>query len=125
MKKLCVLLVLAAVPATVFLGCKHEPVLPEHEVSFSQEIMPIIQFGCQHPQCHGDSLNQEFKLVDYETVMSHGDVKAGEPRDSKLYEVITAPDGDEDRMPREPYARLSDRNINLIYIWIAQGAKDN
>jgi len=124
MKKLYALFILASVPAIIFLGCRHEPVLPEQQVSFSQDIMPIIQFGCQHPQCHGDSLNQEFKLVNYNDVMDHGDVKPGDPHHSKLYEVITKTSG-EDRMPREPYARLSDRNINMIYIWIAQGAKDN
>jgi hypothetical protein len=124
MKKLYVLLVLAVLPASIFFGCKHEPVLPDHEVSFSQEVLPIIQMGCQHAGCHGDSLNQQFKLVTYEDVMEDGDVKPGDPKGSKLYEVITTPEG-EDRMPREPYPRLNDRNIDLIYIWIAQGAKDN
>lgn len=124
MKKLVILSIIALIPASVFFGCKHEPVLPEHEVSFSQEVMPIIQMGCQHAGCHGDSLNQEFKLVDYETVMSGGEIEPGKPHDSKLYEVITLPESDEDHMPRDRPS-LSDRNIKLIYIWIAQGAKDN
>lgn len=124
MKKLYVFCVLVSIPAILLFSCKHEPVLPEHQVSFSEEVLPIIQMGCQHSGCHGDSLNQEFKLVDYDDVMENGDVKAGNPQDSKLYEVITTETG-EDRMPREPYARLSDRNISMIYIWIAQGAQNN
>ncbi len=123
MKKLFVLLIMGIVPATIFFGCKHEPVLPEHQVSFSQDIMPIIQMGCQHSGCHGDTANPEFPMTNYEQVMAGGDIKPGEPNNSELYEVITDND-EEDRMPlnRPP---LSDRNIKLIYIWIAQGAKDN
>ena len=124
MKKLIVLGVLCSIPAIVFFGCKHEPVLPAQEVSFSQDIMPIIQMGCQHEGCHGDSLNPEFPLTSYEEVMEEGDIKPGDPEDSDLYERITETDDDK-RMPRPPYAPLNDRNIKLIYIWIAQGAKNN
>ncbi|HTF05236.1 MAG TPA: hypothetical protein VK826_14505 [Bacteroidia bacterium] len=125
MKKLIVLFILALTPAVTFFSCKHDPVLPEHEVSFSSDILPIIQQGCWHAGCHGDSLNQQFKLTDYEKIMDKGEIEPGDPHDSKLYEVITAPDGDEDRMPREPYPRLTERQVKLIYIWIAQGAKNN
>lgn len=124
MKKLYVLLVLAAFQLTIFFGCKHEPVLPEQEVSFSQDILPIMQMGCQHAGCHGDSLNQQPKLTTYEEVMEFGDIKPGDPHDSDLYERIIDTD-DDDRMPQPPYAPLNDRNTKLIYIWIAQGAKDN
>lgn len=124
MKKLYVLLMLASVPATIFFGCKHDPVLPEQEVSFSQDILPIMQMGCSHNGCHGDTLNQMPKLTTYDEVMALGDVKPGEPQESELYKRIIETDSTE-RMPRLPYAALNDRNIKLIYIWIAQGAKDN
>jgi hypothetical protein len=124
MKKLIVLGILCSIPAIIFFGCKHEPVLPEQEVSFSQDIMPIIQMGCQHEGCHGDSLNPEFPLTTYEEVMEEGDIKPGDPLDSDLYERITETDPDK-IMPRPPYPPLNDRNIKLIYIWIAQGAKNN
>lgn len=124
MKKIIVLFVLASVPAAVFFGCKHDPVLPEHEVSFSQEIMPIIQMGCSHAGCHGDSLNTMPPMTNYAEVMEFGEIKAGDPNDSKLYKRIIETDDDE-RMPKPPYSPLSEKNIKLIYIWIAQGAKDN
>ncbi len=124
MKKLYVLLVLASVPAIIFFGCKHDAELPEHQVSFNDEIIPILQLGCTHPGCHGDSLNQMPSLTSYETVMEFGKIKPGEPNDSELYERITETDDDK-RMPRPPYSPLSDQNIKKIYIWIAQGAKDN
>jgi hypothetical protein len=123
MKKLYVLLILACVPALVFFGCKHDPVLPEQQVSFSGDIQPILQMGCMHSGCHSDSANAEFPLTDYESVMENGDVKAGEPLDSDLYEVLVEEDA-EDRMPKDR-PPLSDRNIKLIYIWIAQGAQNN
>lgn len=123
MKKFYVLLVLAAVPALVFFGCKHEPVIPEDEVSFSGDIQPILQMGCMHSGCHNDSASAQFPLTTYDFVMENGDVKAGEPEESELYEVLN--ETGDDRMPREPYAPLSDRNKELIYVWILQGAKNN
>jgi hypothetical protein len=57
--------------------------------------------------------------------MERCDVKAGKPNKSKLYQVITASQNSEEFMPRSPYPALTERNIKLIYIWIAQGAKDN
>lgn len=124
MKKLFVLLLLGTVPAIVFFSCKHDPVLPEHEVSFSQEIMPIIQMGCQHAGCHGDSLNTMPRLTTYENVISFGQIVPGKPYESELYKRIIETD-DEERMPKPPYAPLNERNQKLIYIWIAQGAKNN
>lgn len=124
MKKLITLLVVATIPATIFYSCKHEPVLPEQQVSFSADIMPIMQQGCWHAGCHGDSLNAEFKLTDYDKIMDKGEIEPGKPNNSKLYEVITQTSG-EDKMPADPYPALTERQIKLIYIWIAQGAKNN
>ena len=124
MKKLFVLIAIIAIPSAVFYSCQHEPVLPEEQVSFSTDIMPIIQQGCWHAGCHGDSLNSEFKLSDYQKIMDRCDVVAGKPQRSGLYQVITTTSG-ENKMPQEPYPSLTERQIKLIYIWIAQGAKNN
>jgi hypothetical protein len=124
MKKLYVLLILASVPASIFFGCKHDPVLPEQQVSFSADILPIMQMGCSHAGCHGDSLNQMPQLTSYEEVMEFGQIEPGKPYESELFRRIIETDSTE-RMPRLPYAPLNDRNQKLIYIWIAQGAKDN
>lgn len=125
MSKFLALVLIACIPAVIVYSCKHEPVLPEHQVSFSTEVMPVIQMGCQHAGCHGDSLNEEFKLIDYQSVIDQGEVIPGDPNGSKLYQVITAPENSEDHMPRAPYASLSRTNVKLIYIWIAQGAPNN
>jgi len=123
MKKLLIAVIIAA-PAVIAFSCKHDPILPETEVSFSNDIQPILQMGCSHAGCHGDSLNPEFKLVTYEQVMDKGEVKAGDPHGSDLYQVLIT-NNEEDKMPRAPYPELNDRNKKLIFIWIAQGAKNN
>jgi hypothetical protein len=51
-------------------------------------------------------------------------VDPGKPKNSEIYERITEED-ESDRMPQAPYERLTQRQINLIYIWIGQGAQDN
>lgn len=124
MKNIFALIAIVAIPSVIFYSCKSEPVLPEEQVSFSTDIQPIIQQGCWHAGCHGDSLNGEFKLTDYDKIMDKGEVEPGKPNNSKLYEVITLTSG-EDKMPQDPYPALTERQIKLVYIWIAQGAKNN
>jgi hypothetical protein len=123
MKKV-IIAAIVLLPFAITMSCKHEPILPETEVSFSNDIQPILQMGCSHAGCHGDSLNPVFKLVTYEQVMDKGEIEPGNPRGSELYQVLVTNDS-EDKMPRSPYPELNDRNKKLIYIWIAQGAKNN
>lgn len=107
-----------------FFACKHEPILPTTEVSFHHDILPIIRSSCQHAGCHDpNDSNNEFSL---DSIRSQYDdyVKAGDLRDSKLYDVITDSNPG-DRMPLPPYERLTTRQIEFIEIWILQGAKDN
>jgi hypothetical protein len=104
-------------------GCKHEPVLPEREVSFANEILPIIQTSCQHDGCHGTSNTSEFTLLDYNDVMEEGDIKPGNANESDIYKIVTGQD--EDVMPLPPYPALSKRQTTLLFVWIEQGAKNN
>jgi hypothetical protein len=107
-----------------FFSCTHEPIMPDQQVSFHNDILPIIRGSCQHSGCH-DPLDpqSEFPL---DSVRSDYDpyVEPGKPKHSKLYEVLTR-NGGEEQMPRSPYDPLTDRQKKLIYIWIGQGAKDN
>ena len=123
MKKTSILLSFILV-LSLFFSCTHEPILPDQQVSFHNDILPIVRGSCQHSGCHDPADPQsEFPL---DSIRSQYDsyVDAGRPKNSKLYEVITRAGG-EDRMPRAPYEPLTTRQINLIYIWIGQGAKDN
>ena len=123
MKK-TILLLLPAIALCFVFSCKHEPILPEQQVSFHSDILPILRGSCQHAGCHSPfDPNAEFPLDSVITEVREY-VKEGEPEDSEIYERITEEDEDK-RMPQVPYEKLTDRQIKLIYIWIAQGAKDN
>lgn len=105
-----------------FYSCRHEPDLSAvPEISFSQKILPIIASNCSYAGCHDDGGHHLFSLVSYDDVIKNGDVKAGNPHSSKLYNVIT--NHGEKLMP--PDAPLSSQDIESVYIWIAQGAKNN
>lgn len=109
---------------SVLVSCKHKANFSElREVSYSQEIAPIINSNCTFSGCHGDSVFQEFKLTNYDKVINAG-VTAGAPEKSELYKVLKTLNKEE-IMPRKPYAPLSEKQIQLIYVWIGQGAKNN
>jgi|GEM_PF-502370 len=107
------------------LSCKHEPnftTLPT--VYYSTDIAPIISGNCTFSGCHGDSLSREFKLQNFEDVMKYCKVSPGKPQGSRLYlSVISL--NEERVMPKPPYSLLTEKQIQLIYIWIGQGAKNN
>jgi hypothetical protein len=62
-------------------------------------------------------------LETYEEITSNNYVVPGKPHSSRIYNAITG-DGEE-LMPRDNYPALNDMQIRKIYIWIAQGAKNN
>ncbi len=107
------------------LSCKHEPNFDTLQaVSYSTDIAPIISGNCTFSGCHGDSLSKEFKLRNYDEVMKNCEVKPGSPQTSKLYSVVKSLNSEE-IMPTPQYNPLTEKQIQLIYIWIGQGAKNN
>ena len=56
--------------------------------------------------------------------MKYCKVSAGNPQNSRLYLAVKLLD-QEQVMPKPPYSPLSEKQIQLIYIWIGQGAKNN
>jgi hypothetical protein len=62
-------------------------------------------------------------LTDYASIIKTGETKAGDPNDSEFFETLT--DDDDDLMPPPPYDPLNSEEIQLIRIWIEQGAKNN
>jgi mono/diheme cytochrome c family protein len=96
----------------------------DQPVSFTNEIAPIFVQKCL--SCHGPDKNKGgYRLDGYEALMKPGGSKEpsitpGEPKRSKLFQLITAKDED-DRMPQknEP---LSSGDIGRIERWIKEGA---
>lgn len=109
----------------LFLSCKQEPDFNTFPiVSYSADIAPIISGNCTFSGCHGDSASREFKLHTFEDVMKYCKVSPGKPQGSRLYLSIISLD-EERMMPKPPYSLLTEKQIQLIYVWIGQGAKYN
>lgn len=94
-------------------------------VYFQNEVLPLIISNCTTAGCH-DKLGeeQEVLLVDYASIINYGEIKPGNPNESKLYKKITENGGD-DRMPPPPTDPLSTEQKNIIKTWIEQGALNN
>ena len=105
-----------------------EPVLPAQpepvpEVSFQEEILPILQARCAVQGCHADpNPRKELNLETYAGFeKGSGGGPVFNPGDSKGSVVIRRIDGG--GMP--PGAPLDNDQIQLFKDWIDEGAKDN
>ncbi len=115
--------VFIAVFVSMLGGCKHKTNFDElTEVSYSSSVAPIINSNCAFSGCHGDSLSGSMNLVHYDGLMNGG-IEAGSPNKSKLYLALKSLK--DDVMPKKPYNELTEKQIQLIYVWIGQGAKNN
>ncbi len=89
---------------------------------FSRDILPVLVSSCATTGCHDAATHTEGYIFESYTQTLKA-VTPGSPAQSKLYEVITNPDG-EDRMPPAPMSRLSAAAIDSIAAWIGYGALD-
>jgi len=111
--------------ASVCLGlasCTHDPELASGtpEVCFDRDIMLIVNSNCNVEGCHGSGDQELPPLNNYEDIRSL--VEPGKPSKSKLYEVVTANPGSEKFMPPKPKPALNKEQLDMISIWIVQGA---
>ncbi|MBL7936454.1 MAG: hypothetical protein JNM51_11680 [Bacteroidia bacterium] len=110
--------------SAIFTSCKHKTNFEElTEISYSKDITKIINSNCAFSGCHGFSNYKKFSLMTYEGLINAG-VSAGSPQTSEIYSVIKTLNENE-IMPKKPYNELTEKEIQLIYIWIGQGAKNN
>jgi len=94
-------------------------------VYFSQQVLPVFVSNCAMSGCHDAGSHQEaIVLTSYQTIMSTGEIRPGNPNNSKAYRKIMDPDNN-DRMPPPPRARLTQEQSDLIKKWILQGARNN
>ncbi|HVF81373.1 MAG TPA: c-type cytochrome domain-containing protein [Flavisolibacter sp.] len=118
-------------------SCKHEPLdttaaggpvvvtCSADTAYFQQQVLPIFISNCALSGCHNAVSRQGgVVLTDYTTITTTGDVKAGQPNSSKIWERITETDPSK-RMPRPPRNPLSQPQKDIIFKWISQGAKNN
>lgn len=106
-------------------GCKHSTDFSlQPDVSYSHDIAPVIISNCAQSGCHGTVSPAKFALLSYDDLMTYTAIKPGSPDGSDLIKVITSLRSD-DVMPQKPYNPLTDQQIQTIYLWIGQGAKNN
>lgn len=93
--------------------------LAAQEIDFAHDIVPILKARCV--ECHGGekseggfSLNSRALMLDAEAVVP------GNPSASRLIELITSADP-EDQMPPRDRDRLDAREVKLLTRWVAGG----
>lgn len=106
-------------------GCQRQP-----EVSFSQDVQPILKRYCH--ACHlngGEGHVASGLLVESHDTLMRGTkfapvITPGQPVSSRLYLLMA---GEVDPSLRMPHGRdpISAREIATIGAWIAQGAANN
>ena len=103
-------------------SCQHEPELipGTTEVCFESEVMLIMNSSCNISGCHGRG-GEAPSLSNYGDVSRY--VTPGKPMESKLHKVITAHSNLRGLMPPEPKPPLTSSQIDIISLWILQGAK--
>jgi len=101
-------------------SCQHEQMGdPNAAICFERDILPIFNSKCAMSGCHDAGTAAEgYNLSNYRKIVSRGLVK-GKPNSSELYEVV-----EENEMPPKGYPKFSATEKQLIYDWIADGAKN-
>ncbi len=91
-------------------------------VCFETEILPLFTSNCAKSGCHNSASHQEgYVFEDYDGIMAG--VVPSKPGKSKVYEAITE-DDPEKRMPPPPNEPLLPAQVQLIKLWIEQGAQN-
>ena len=114
--------------------CKNEDTDPDFDVSFSEDVLPLLQAGCR---CHDPAGRSPFAIGSTGfSIGSHAEVLrggaksgetivvAGEPCESVLIQKCSDAPPYGARMPLYgPY--YTREELDLLHDWIAEGASDN
>lgn len=106
---------------TVYEGPVEPPIDPEVPVSYKTQIMPIWNTDCV--SCHKGSTAPDLRPENsYASLIDGGYVIQGDAVGSTLYKTLIWADG----VPKMPTQyKLSNSEIELVKVWIEQGAKNN
>ena len=108
----------AATSLVLLATCTKDQAGPD--ACFEEEILPIFVSNCSMAGCHNSIDRREgLDLSNYEGIMRG--VEAKHPLRSEVYTAIR---GNNPSMPVRPFPKLSDRQVNLIKLWINMGAKN-
>lgn len=112
-------------PVIALFGCGEEP------ASYNTDVKPFLDNYCI--RCHGEggagSEASGFRMDDYDSLMKgtkHGPVvKAGESFTSALVMLVEGRADPALRMPHDDGEAPSSEEIEVVKLWIDQGAKNN
>ena len=95
--------------------------LPPQQVSFQTELAPIFSTNCAIAGCHASGAHAPYlntSAVAYSQITSGGFLNLANPKESKLYQMIT---GDMAQYMPVP----AKTNAQKVYDWIRNGAPNN
>lgn len=93
-------------------------------IYFSQDILPILASNCAKSGCHDVATHEEGIILNsYANVMATADVVPYNLSGGDLYQVISSHNV-RDVMPPPPDRALSQQQMDMIALWINQGAQD-
>ncbi len=101
-------------------SCIHESQLIEEfdTICYNTQVQPILTNSCGVIGCHdAGSAREGFVATNYQAVINS--VEPGDPKKSKLYDVVTNIWAEHFMPPGSP---LSKNERNIIQLWILQGA---
>ena len=117
----CVLFLLQSCYYDTVYTVEAPPVDPEVDVLYKTEIQPIWDNNCV--ECHKGFVAPDLRPENsYNDLLNNGWVIAGNSAGSILYESV-AWSGSASKMPIE--YKLTETEIQLIQLWIDQGAENN
>lgn len=97
------------------------PIDPEVPISYETQIMPIWKTDCV--DCHNGAVAPDLRPENsYAALINGGYVIKGDAENSILYQTLIWADG-VSRMPIQ--YKLSNSEIELVEVWINQGAENN
>jgi len=105
---------------SILLSCRHKADIPtQPQVSFSQQVQPIIIANCSYAGCHTANNRHPRALVTYSDIMQG--TTPGNAYSSQIYQRIT--ELGSNKMP--PDHNMTENQIIIVYTWIMQGAQNN
>jgi hypothetical protein len=102
-------------------SCEHEPELipGTAQVCFNSDVMLIISTKCSVDGCHQGG-GEGPQLTNYAGIYEL--VTPFKPMKSKLYKVMNKHANAINKMPPKPYEPLNNSQLDIISLWILQGA---
>jgi hypothetical protein len=94
--------------------------LPPKQVSFQTELAPMFNTSCAVSGCHVTGAHKPYltPAVSYGEIVNGGYVNLANPKESKLYQMIT---GEMAQYMPDPVKT----NTQKVYDWIRNGAPNN